>query len=277
MKPPMNRRRFLKSVGAGMGSLAITGNLPGCREIKSLPPRPKPITHIVTLSFDDGFKKSTLKTAEIHEKFGLSACFNVIATGHRDSFAVPDKYQADLSKGDFTLWNEMQDRGHEVMPHGYKHANLRNMPFEQAKDLIRKCLDIFQTELKNFDTKKAVFNFPYNASNPELERYLPSVVRAFRTGGPPINPMPYPQQVKLTCISHGPGNIDQHIQSQVNKLLAQCTGWLIYNTHGLDGEGWGPITSYCLENLLESLIQNDSVAILPAAHALVQPDASMTI
>jgi hypothetical protein len=35
--------------------------------------------HIVTLSFDDGFQKSNLTIAETYERFGLSACFNVLA------------------------------------------------------------------------------------------------------------------------------------------------------------------------------------------------------
>ena len=48
--------------------------------------------HIVSLSFDDGFEKSNLKIAEIYEKFGLSACFNVIALGHDPNFEPPDPY-----------------------------------------------------------------------------------------------------------------------------------------------------------------------------------------
>ena len=60
-------------------------------------------------------------------------------------------------------------RGHEIMPHGYKHANKQSLPFAEAKDLILRCLDVFDKELKGFDRKQAIFNFPYNASTPELE------------------------------------------------------------------------------------------------------------
>ena len=36
--------------------------------------------HFIMLSFDDGFKKSSIRTAEIYGKYHLSACINVIAT-----------------------------------------------------------------------------------------------------------------------------------------------------------------------------------------------------
>jgi hypothetical protein len=71
--------------------------------------------HKITLSFDDGFLKSSLTTAEIYEKYDLSACFNVIATGHCKTFVSPDNSgYADFPKGDFKLWNELQARGHEI-------------------------------------------------------------------------------------------------------------------------------------------------------------------
>ena len=43
--------------------------------------------------------------------------------------------------------------------------------------------ELFAEKLEGFEAKKAVFNVPYNQSTPELEEWLPSVVRAFRTGG----------------------------------------------------------------------------------------------
>ena len=223
--------------------------------------------HIVTLSFDDGIKESSVKTAEIYEKYGLSACINVIATAHIKNFEMPNEYHK-WPVGDFGLWNELQQRGHEIMPHGYRHANLRKMPFEKAKDLIMRCLDVFSGKLKGFEPQRSVFNFPYNASSPELEEWLPSQVRAFRTSGKAINPLPNEYTIKLTCSSFGPGNIDQDLKSKVDELLSAPSGWLIYNTHGLDDEGWGPLRSDFLDNLLKELTDLESVAVLPAGKAL---------
>lgn len=150
------------------------------------------------------------------------------------------------------------------MPHSYKHANLRQLPLAEAQDLILRCLDVFSKELKKSDAKKAVYNFAYNASTPELEAWLPTQVRAFRTGGGAINPLPHKGQTKLTCTSFGPGNCEQGIDRQIEMLLAQETGWLIFNTHGLDDEGWGPIRATYLDRLLGRLLTIESVDVLPA-------------
>jgi len=251
----MNRRQFLAAAAATGAAIASA----------SEPNRKK---HIVTLSFDDGFKKSSVRTAEIYEKHKLSACLNIVASAHRKDFRPPD--YANVPRGDFGLWNELKARGHEIMPHGYKHANKRRVPLAEAKDLILKCLDVFSQELNGFDRKQAVFNFPYNASTSELEAWLLTQVRAFRTGGGAINSWPHKGQVKLTCTSFGPGNCEAAIDREVEKLLAKESGWLIFNTHGLDDEGWGPIRASYLERLLERLLSIDSVEILPAGRALAK-------
>lgn len=229
--------------------------------------------HFVTLSFDDGFKESSLKTAAIFERFGLSACINVIASAHLPDHKLPDEYHQGV-KGDFGLWRELRSRGHEIMPHGYKHADKSKVSLGEAKDLVSRCLDIFVKELEGFDPKKAVFNLPYNRSTPELEEWLATQFRALRTGGPAVNPLPSKDLVKLTCVSYGPGNIDFHLDGQIEKLLALKSGWLIYNTHGVDDEGWGPVSARYLGDLLRRLVGIDSVSVVPAAYALAASDRS---
>jgi peptidoglycan/xylan/chitin deacetylase (PgdA/CDA1 family) len=250
------RREFIRAVGA---TLLVGG-------ISNYAHAAKP-QHIITLAFDDGFKKSSLKTADIFEKYKLSASINVIATGHLKDFVVPDKYQT-TEKGDFVLWNELQSRGHEIQPHGYKHANKSELPLSEAQKLVEMCFEYFSKNLKAFKPEKSVFNMPYNSSTPELEAWLGTKVLAYRTGGPGINALPQKGQQKLTCTAFGPGNCEAHLDEQIKSLLAQPSGWLIYNLHGLDGEGWGPVTSVYLERLLERLVRNKDVSVLPIASAL---------
>jgi peptidoglycan/xylan/chitin deacetylase (PgdA/CDA1 family) len=222
--------------------------------------------HVVTLTFDDGFERSSLETAEIFERFGLSASFNVVARGH---LGEPDEsWHNRWPKGDFGLWNELQDRGHEIMPHGYTHTNKAELPFDDARRLIERCLDAFADGLDGFDAARAVFAFPYNASTPELEAWLPSRVRAFRTAGDPIMRLPRRGQRKLTCASFGPGPCDEHLTQLVDDLLSRPSGWLCYNAHGVDGEGWGPLSADTLRRLLERLGRRDGVLVLPPAAAL---------
>lgn len=224
----------------------------------------------MTLSFDDGFKKSSLRTAEIYEKHGLAACFNVLAGVGRPDYVKHASFESEL--GDFSLCREFAARGHEIMPHGYTHANLAQLPIDEARDLVVRTLDIFETQMPLFRRDEAVFNFPFNASSPELEAWLPSVVRAFRTWGDAVNPLPTPDTLKLTCVSEGPESAEADLDRCVNDLLSRESGWLIYNTHGLDGEGWGPIGSAYLDRLLERLAKIDTVRIAPAARILADAD-----
>jgi len=224
--------------------------------------------HIVTLSFDDGFRKSNVKVAEIYERFGLSACMNVLAAPEE---LVAEQEEWGTDRADFELWNELQAQGHEIMPHGYSHANKREIGFEKAKASIVRCLEVFTQKLDGFDPAEAVFNFPYNQSTPELEEWLPTVVRAFRTSGGGINPLPHPGTVKLTTTGAGPGNCEWHLTEEIELLMSQPEGWLVYNTHGLDEEGWGPIRASYLEQLLGQLV-GKGVEVLPAGVALGRTD-----
>lgn len=256
----MKRREFVGAIGtaalAGISAPSLSG---GSEKL-----------HIVSLSFDDGFRKSFIRTAEIYEKFGFSGCFNVVASAHIPGNRVRDKYMKQELFGDFGLWNELQDRGHEIMPHGYEHALLANLAFEDAKGLILKALDLFSKELRGFDPKKAVFNFPYNQSSLELEEWLPSVVMAFRTTGGVINALPGPDTRKITTGGRGPGNSEKYVDENVEKLLARPAGWMVCNLHGLDEEGWGPIRPEYLDRLLARLRTIDSVRVVPTARALMQ-------
>ncbi len=257
MKTKFTRRQVIKSLGLGAAGLVVAQSQMACTKNK----------HIITLSFDDGFEKSSIKTAEIFEKYGLSACINVIATAHLENWNRPKEYH-NWKAGDFQLWNDLKSRGHEIMPHSYDHQNLAEMPLEQAKESILKCLDVFNEELKGFDAKKAVYNFAYNASTPEIEEWLGTQVMAFRTGGPVFNLLPVKGTKKLTCISHGPENIDQHLGQTIDEFLSGPDGWFIYNTHGLDDEGWGPVSSGFLDELLDKLTKIKTVKVLPAGRVL---------
>jgi peptidoglycan/xylan/chitin deacetylase (PgdA/CDA1 family) len=224
------------------------------------------LQYAVTISFDDGFARSSLKTAEIFERFGLSAEINVVARGHLGE--PKESWHARWPKGDFGLWNELQARGHVLQPHGLVHANKAELPLGEAQSLIEQCLDVFDDELDGFDRARTIFVFPYNASTPELEAWLPTVVRALRTAGDPIMPLQNAGRTKIGCTSFGPGPCDEALERHVDELFARESGWLCFNTHGLDGEGWGPLSSTTLERVLARLVERDDTAVLPAGAVL---------
>lgn len=259
----MQRRNFIKisalaGLGLGFKSFTEAGK-----------------THILTLSFDDGFKKSFYKIADIHEKYGLKACLNVIATGHWEDFNAEPQWIPREILGNFDDWNALKGRGHEVMPHTWKHLKLPDIPLEQAKENIDKCLDYFEEHLDGYSAENAVYNFAYNASTPELEAHALKRVRAVRTGGwlvlenTMVNVLPVsPKPLSLGCWSHGPDYSDDYVESEINKFLAGKGGWLILNLHGLDDEGWGPVRATYLDALLKGLVKIDHLSVLPAGEVL---------
>ena len=254
----MKRRSFAKLTSAGTIGLMLPSF---SRENKT--------THILTLSFDDGFKKSFTKTAKIFENYGLKACLNVMASGHFSDITPPSNYVAPGTLGNFELWNRLAERGHEIMPHGWNHTNLTKVPFKQATELIDKSLEYFQQNLSGFELEKAVFNFPFNASNNELENYVLHKARALRTiENGPLNSFPSDKSARLGCDSRGPENADNWLEQQVTDFLKSIGGWLILNLHGLDGEGWGPISSEYLDKLLKQITKHKFLEILPAGFAI---------
>jgi peptidoglycan/xylan/chitin deacetylase (PgdA/CDA1 family) len=253
----MHRRSFIKT--SILGSMAVS--------FISCTPRDK--SHIITLSFDDGMKKSFYKTADIFEENNLHACLNVIASGHLPGFKLPNEYHTD-PRGDFNDWNLLRKRGHEIMPHSWDHSDLTRMPPDQAKEDITKCLEYFEAHLEGFKTSEAVYNFAYNASNPDLEQFALSKVRAVRTGGDSqVNPIPLSAgPVRFCCSSYGPDNADKWVEQQINGFLSSRGGWLVLNLHGLDAEGWGPVSSKYLDDLLKRLVKIENVEVLPAGELL---------
>ena len=247
-------------------------------------------SHLVTLSFDDGFAKSFARTAAIYEEFGMKACLNVIAAISSKEVGSPNTWR-NCPVGGLELWNELAGRGHEIMPHGWDHSNLSGIPFADACRDIDRCLEAFRNNLKGFLQEKAVFNFPYNASTPAVETYLELKVRVrgYRTGpGGAVNRWPSPETRRITVSAFGPGNCEEHLDHELGDFLSGgpgaseageaqqgrpavatvAPGWFVYNLHGLDEEGWGPITADYLRRLLERLGSMGHVEVIPAAVAL---------
>ena len=229
-------------------------------------------THIVSLSFDDGFKKSFYKIAEIHERFGLHACLNVIAIGHTAQFDIgrlaSGGANTNVPLGNFDDWNKLKRRGHEVMAHTYDHARLTDLPFAQAKELIDKCAAYFEKNLDGFKTSESIYSFAYNASNAELDDYALSKFMGIRTRGGAVNPLP--PRKRVGCVSFGPGNCDAFLGAEIDKFLASAGGWFVFNAHGLDEEGWGPMSSAFLTALLARLTKMSHVDVMPVGEVLLR-------
>ena len=285
MDMKLSRRKFLTTITAG--AAAVT--LGGCHSNRLLTrsddvEKEKKKKHILTLSFDDGFKKSSIKQAEIYEKHGFSACFNIIAIGHTKEFGG-DWKQRGYPMGDYGLWNELRARGHEIHPHGYSHealdtryngGNRTPRPLGEAKDIVRRCLDMMTKNLKDYDPRKeAVYAFPYGATTPEVNAWLLTQVRAIRArkkGSPRgPNPLPYKGMTHIGLYGRDYNKprptLEQLINNAVDQLLTADSGWQVICLHGIDGEAGTLFSSEYLDRLLGQLSMIESVDVLPPIKA----------
>ena len=105
----MKRRSFLKYVPISTVTYALSQT--ACKPSGApTVDKSNEKTHIISMSFDDGFKKSFKRVAEIHENYGTSGCFNVIATAHLPSFKAVGLWILPELMGEFNLWNDLVSR-----------------------------------------------------------------------------------------------------------------------------------------------------------------------
>jgi hypothetical protein len=213
----------------------------------------------ITFSWDDGFRASSLLTAEIFESFGLRTEFNILTDWS-------DAASQDSEFGDWRFWNELKARGHFIHPHGTNHTDKARIPFAEAQRLVLKSLEIFRQKLSGFDARQAIFALPYLATTPELNAWFPSVVRAYRPAGIPINPLPGPHTVHIN--TGGDEDCQPWVSEKVEQLLQLDAGWLVLCLHGLNGEGWGPMQAEYLINLLKKITSKPAAQVLPAIEVL---------
>ena len=59
------------------------------------------------------------------------------------------------------------------------------------------------------------------------------------------------------------------VEKSINRFLESNGGWLILTLHGLDNEGWGPLSSNYLDKLLNRLIKVNYLKIKTIGDVLV--------
>ena len=209
----------------------------------SLLNRPTRAPTRVGLIFDDGFVRSALATAKLFDEFGLPAFFAVIAE--------PGDWAQQFPKGHFALWNELQARGHIVQPHGFTHANLRELPHERATDQITRCLAAFSERLDGFEPARAVYCYAYNSATPRLNEWLMPQVRAVRQGGSGFLSEDDLARGFWHSDAIGPHDPGDALLALLDRAREQRPPAFLFTLHGLDGEAWGAIATEKLRRVLE--------------------------
>ena len=207
----------------------------------------------VGLIFDDGFAASSIKTAQIFESYNLRAVFAVIA----------DTSNFTSGCGDWSMWNELQRRGHIIQPHGQTHVKLSEIPVEQAIDSVRQCLESFAENLEGFETKNALYAFTYNTPTPETIDWLLPRVRAMRIGGDPLLTREDLASRVWRSQTDGPHDPFDNFVHYFKRAKNERPAAFFYCLHGLDGEKWGATSSDNLRRALDMITSDDRFEYWP--------------
>ena len=206
-----------------------------------MPPPPTPLAFV----FDDGFRRSSIRTAAIFARFGLRATFAVLAD--------PVGFAPGIELGDFALWNELARRGHVVHPHGCRHLRLWEVDHTTAAAEVERCLALFAEKLDGFEASRAVYHHAYNRGTRKVDRLLLLRGCAVRGAGDGRLSAAALAVGRWHSTTFGPGDPTDHVRAVLDACRRRPPAAVIVSLHGLDGEGWGAMPAASLERLLDEV------------------------
>ena len=224
------------------------------------------MTRAVSFCFDDGLRESADKVARMFAARGLSAAFCVLAAPE----LANDPYIRAGDVADWGFWREAGAAGHEIAAHGFAHEHLGRMPFGEACGSVERALGVLARELPGFDASASIFHLAYMSAPLEVVRWIGQRALAVRvvTGGLGLNAWDkLARGGPVDCMAWGPGPSDEPARARIERFLEAEQGWLVLVFHGLDGEGWGTLSSHTLAQMLDRLLAA-GVAIEPPNRVL---------
>jgi peptidoglycan/xylan/chitin deacetylase (PgdA/CDA1 family) len=222
----------------------------------------------ISFCFDDGFRASADKIQRIFAQRNQSACFCVLTAPE----LAEDPFIRAAPIADWAYWREAIAAGHEVAPHGYAHEYFGKLSFEAACDSVQRTLDSFQQELPGFDAKRSLYHLAYLAAPVPVVQWIGERTLGTRMalGGAGRNDLAtWSQGMPIDCITFAPPDADELARQRVERFIQAEDGWLVLVFHGLDGEGWGTLSSDALTRMLDD-IERAGVVVAPPNRTLQQ-------
>lgn len=224
------------------------------------------MTKTISFCFDDGFQASADKIQRSFTQRGLSACFCVLTAPE----LADDPFIRAAPIADWAYWREAVAAGHEVAPHGHAHEHLGKVSFAAACDSVQRTLDTFQQALPGFDPRRSLYHLAYLAAPIEVVQWIGARTLGARMwlGQHGRNDLAAWSPGKpVDCTTFAPPNADEVARQRIQRFIQEEDGWLVLVFHGLDGEGWGTVSSDALARMLDE-IQSAGVAVLPPNRVL---------
>ena len=168
---------------------------------------------------------------------------------------VFDSYNRDCFHGAWSNWNTLADKGHEIASHSMTHPALPNVP----ADLVRRELLYSKRRIMNRlgIPGPLTFGFPYNQSSPEVKKQVEKYYLAARVGGHGIN---IPGEIDFYNVSSWWPLAHTPLEETLDKIreAKAKNAWLVIGLHGMDDEGWHPISTVRMDRILQFLANDET-------------------
>lgn len=210
------------------------------------------MTKTISFCFDDGFRSSADTIQRLFSQRGLSACFCVLA----EPALAQDPFIRAAPIADWAYWQEALAAGHEVAPHGYAHEHLGTLDLAVACDSLQRTHDTFQRQLPGFDPRRSFFHLAYLAAPVPVVQWLGARTLGARMalGRDGRNDLStWSPGQPIDCTTFPPPDADRLVQQRIQRFIQDENGWLVLVLHGLDGEGWGTVSSDALARMLDDI------------------------
>jgi hypothetical protein len=193
-----------------------------------------------TFTFDDGIIASAKKVHEI--LFPYKATFYVVSGWVLKTIVIVDKYNINFDHGTIEDWKEIIKLGHEVGSHTHSHCKADNI------NIQNECL-----ESLNFLRKIQIP--PYSLSCPHHTLIKTELYDSIRTGSYSTVHKKFDKEKIFNKIE----SLNLFELYSIEDTKIDCNeisdnSWIIFSFHGIDSEGFCPITTQQLETLKNDLL-----------------------
>ncbi|RJF92085.1 polysaccharide deacetylase family protein [Noviherbaspirillum saxi] len=184
-------------------------------------------------TFDDGYTSSD-KIAAIFESFGVRATFYIVASTVQDLTG-------------WTFWKDLANKGHEIGNHSMTHAIEMADPSLSDQTLNSEINGAQQMIEQQLGIRPLSFAFPWH-------QYTSKALAMANTSHLAVRKLDMGESAYAFAF------FDQDHSSSLSAALTEANnqlanmvsagGWLVAGGHGVDGDGWSPVTSQFLRDHL---------------------------
>ena len=219
------------------------------------------IHRFVSITFDDGLVEGARKAVNVLTEFGTKATFYVVTGWIRPNHVrIRDPWNSQRDHGSWSDWQAIEDDGHEIGSHTLSHINATGKKARFVPILLRRELRHSYNDLtRHLKTPPVSIAMPWNASTSFSERVGKKIYQALLVGRQEVR---YNNLIMINWYHLESWPPDSNVS--VDEICKTISGipehhWLILQFHGIDDEGWMPISSAKLRAILKFIAESENL------------------